>query len=63
MDAGHAVLIFFWFVSLVLYSMQKTENEKMKRQLDSYVEDRGELIKKLDEYAAENLKLNRMLNG
>lgn len=63
MDAGHAVLIFFWFVSLVLYSMQKTENQKMKNQLDSYVEDRGELIKKLDDYAAENLKLNRQLNG
>ena len=59
MDAGHAVLIFFWFVALVLYSMQKTENQKMKSQLDSYVEDRGELIKKLDEYAAENLRLRR----
>lgn len=51
----------FW--ALVKYSSQKLENKKMKDQLDSYIEDRGHLIKKLDEAVDEILKLNRQLNG
>ena len=51
----------FW--ALVKYSSQKLENKKMKDQLDSYIEDRGRLIKKLDEAVDEILKLNRQLNG
>lgn len=51
----------FW--ALVKYSSQKLENKILKTQLDSYIEDRGDLIKKLDDAVAENLKLNRRLNG
>lgn len=51
----------FW--ALVKYSSQKLENKLLKTQLDSYIEDRGDLIKKLDDAVAENLKLNRQLNG
>lgn len=51
------------FFALVKYSSQKLENKILKTQLDSYIEDRGDLIKKLDDAVAENLKLNRQLNG
>lgn len=51
----------FW--ALVKYSSQKLENKILKTQLDSYIEDRGDLIKKLDDAVGENLKLNRQING
>jgi hypothetical protein len=57
------VLIVGFFWALVKYSSQKLENKMLKTQLDSYIEDRGDLIKKLDAAVDENLKLNRQLNG
>lgn len=51
------------FFALAKYSSQKLENKMLKAQLDSYIEDRGAMIKKLDKAVEENLKLNRQLNG
>jgi hypothetical protein len=57
------VLLAAVFYLTIKYSSQKLENKKMKEQLDSYIEDRGHLIKKLDDAVVENLKLSRLLNG